>query len=73
MSVVQLCPTLYHPMDLAHQASLSVELSRQEYWSGFLVPSPGDLHDPGLLLCRQILYLLIYQGSLVKKNVLIVA
>ena len=30
----------------SHQASLSVEFSRQEYWSGF--PSPGDLPDPGI-------------------------
>ena len=22
--------------------------SRQEYWSGFLVPSPGNLPDPGI-------------------------
>ena len=30
------------------QASLSMELSRQEYWSGYPVPSPGDLSDPGI-------------------------
>jgi len=28
------------------QAPLSMELSRQEYWSGLLFPSPGDLPDP---------------------------
>ena len=22
--------------------------SRQEYWSGFPFPPPGDLHDPGI-------------------------
>ena len=27
---------------------LSVEFSRQEYWSGLLFPSPGDLPDPGI-------------------------
>ena len=27
---------------------LSVEFSRQEYWSRLPVPSPGDLHDPGI-------------------------
>ena len=32
---------------LPHQSSLSMGFSRQEYWSGFLHPSPGDLHDPG--------------------------
>ena len=33
---------------VAHQAPLSMELSRQEYWSGLLVPSPGDLPNPGI-------------------------
>ena len=32
----------------ARQAPLSVALSRQEYWSGFPFPSPGDLSDPGI-------------------------
>ena len=30
----------------AHQAPLSSEFSRQEYWSGLPFPSPGDLPDP---------------------------
>ena len=25
-----------------------MEFSRQEYWSGLPVPSPGDLPDPGI-------------------------
>jgi len=25
-----------------------MEFSRQEYWSGLLLPSPGDIPDPGL-------------------------
>ena len=25
-----------------------MEFSRQEYWSGLLFPSPGDLPDPGV-------------------------
>ena len=33
---------------LAHQAPLSMEFSRQEYWGGFPFPSPGDLPDPGV-------------------------
>ena len=44
---------------VAHQAPLSMEFSRQEYWSGLPFPSPGDLPDPGsscLLLGRQIFY-----------------
>ena len=28
---------------MAHQAPLSMEFSRQEYWSGLLFPSPGNL------------------------------
>ena len=31
---------------LAHQAPLSVEFSKQEYWSGLPFPPPGDLPDP---------------------------
>ena len=36
------------PWTVAHQAPLSMELSRQEYWSGQPFPSPGDLSDPGI-------------------------
>ena len=36
------------PWTVAHQAPLSVEFSRQEYWSGLPFPSPGDLADPGI-------------------------
>ena len=47
--VAQLCLTLCDPMDcIAHQAPLSMEFSRQEYWSGLPCPSPGDLPDPGM-------------------------
>ena len=31
----------------AHQAPLSMGLSKQEYWSGFPFPTPGDLSSPG--------------------------
>ena len=34
------------PWTVAHQAPLSVEFSRQEYWSGLPFSSPGDLPDP---------------------------
>ena len=35
------------PWTVAHQAPLlSMEFSRQEYWSGLLFPSPGDLPNP---------------------------
>ena len=33
------------PWTVAYQASLSMEFSRQEYWSGLPFPSPGDLTD----------------------------
>ena len=46
--VAQLCPTLWDPGTVAHQAPLSMGFSRQEYWSGWLFPSPGDLPDPGI-------------------------
>ena len=36
------------PWTIACQASLSMEFSRQEYWSGLPSPSPGDLPDPGI-------------------------
>ena len=35
-------------MDIAPQAPLSLEFSRQEYWSGLPFPSTGDLPDPGI-------------------------
>ena len=48
MLVAQSCPTLAIPRTVAHQAPLSTEFSRQEYWSGMPFPSPGDLPDPGI-------------------------
>ena len=33
---------------VALQAPLSVGFPRQEYWSGLLLPFPGDLPDPGI-------------------------
>ena len=33
---------------VACQASLSMEFSRQEYWSGFPCPPPGDLPNSGI-------------------------
>ena len=36
------------PWTVAHQASLSMELARQEYLSGLTFPSPGDLPNPGI-------------------------
>ena len=48
---------------VAHQAPLSMEFSRQEYWSGLPFPPPGIFPTQGsnpcllhLLRCRQVLY-----------------
>ena len=37
-------------MDCSHQASPTMEFSRQEYWSGLLFSSPGDLPYIGIKL-----------------------
>ena len=68
-SVAQSCLTLCDPMDHSPLAPRSMELSRQEYWSGLLFRTPGYLSNPEkepktelktslLCLCigRQILY-----------------
>ena len=44
-SRVQLCAT---PCTAAYQAPLSMGFSRQECWSRFPFPSPGDLPNPGI-------------------------
>ena len=36
------------PWAVAHQAPLFIGFSRQEYWSGLPIPSPGNLPDPGI-------------------------
>ena len=47
--VCQSCGTLCDPMDcVAHQVPLSVNLFRQEYWSGLSFSSPGDLSNLGI-------------------------
>ena len=40
MLCIQSCPTLATPWTIACQAPLSLEFSRQEYWSGLPFPSP---------------------------------
>ena len=35
------------PWTVACQAPLSMGFPRQKYWSGLLLPSPGDLSNPG--------------------------
>ena len=36
------------PRTIACQAPLSMEFSKQEYWSGLPFPSPGDFPNPGI-------------------------
>ena len=36
------------PWTLACQIPLSIQFSWQEYWSGLLFPSPGDLLNTGM-------------------------
>ena len=55
------------PWTVAHQTTLSMDLSRQEYWSGKPFPSPGSFptqeSNSGLPHFRQILNHLSHQGS----------
>ena len=44
-SLTQLCAALW---TVAHQAPLSMEFSRQEYWSGLPCSPPGGLPNPGI-------------------------
>ena len=46
--VAKSCLTLEIPWTVAHQASLSMEFSRQEYWNGWPFPPSGALPDPGI-------------------------
>ena len=47
LSCVRLFAT---PWTVACQAPQSMEFSRQEYWSGWRCPLPGDLPNPGIEL-----------------------
>ena len=64
LSLIQLFVT---PRTVAHQAPVSIELSRQEYRSGLHFLLQGIFliqgSNPGLLHCRQILCHLSHQGS----------
>ena len=39
---------LVTPWTAGRQVLLSIEFSRQEYYSGLLFSAPGDLPDPGI-------------------------
>ena len=45
LSLVQLSVV---PETAAHRVPLSMEFSRQEYWSGLPFPPPGDLPNAGI-------------------------
>ena len=48
--VAQPCLTLCDPMDYRPPGSSVHGILRQEYWSGLLLPSPGDLPNPRIEL-----------------------
>ena len=49
MSVVLSCVQLFvTPWTVTCQAPLSMEFSRQEYWSRLPFPTSGDLPNPGI-------------------------
>ena len=41
-------PLFATPWTVAHQAPLSIEFPRQEYWNGLPLLTPGVLPDPGI-------------------------
>ena len=60
---------------VAHQAPLSMGVSRQEYWNGLPCPSPGNLLTQGsnpsllhFLHCRQICYCWATREALTKPT-----
>ena len=62
------CLLFVTPWTVAHQAPLSMDFSRKEYWSRLPFLTPGDLptqgSNLGLLHCKQILYHLSHQRRL---------
>ena len=58
--VTQSCPTPCDPMDCKHQAPLSMQFSRQEYWSGLPFPSSCIYYVLFICLslwqCRKLLF-----------------
>ena len=56
--VTQSHPILCHPWTVAHQAPLSMEFSRQDYWSGLPFLSPGNLPNQVIEPALQADYLM---------------
>ena len=44
--ITQSCQALFNPMDYSPLGSSAHGISRQEYWSGYSFPPPGDLPNP---------------------------
>ena len=42
------------PWTVGHQAPLSMEFSRQEYWSALSLPLPGNLPEPEIQLVSAV-------------------
>ena len=47
----------------ALQAPLSLESSRQGYWSGLPFPTPGDLPDPEIELVSSVLAVIFFLNT----------
>ena len=64
-----LCNSLWPPWTVACQAPLSMEFSKQEYWSRSLLQGifPTQGLNLGPLHCRWILYHLSHQGRLFQR------
>ena len=45
---VRSCPSFFNPMDYSPPAPLFMGFPRQDYQSGLLFTTPGDLADPGI-------------------------
>ena len=70
-SDAQLC--FCNPWTVAHQALLSMDFSKQEYWSGLPFLLQGIFltqgSNPGLLHCRPVLYQLNHQGNHIRLGI----
>ena len=65
------------PWTITHQAPLSLELSRQEYWSRLPFPSPGIFPSQGPNLghlhCHKIIYCWIIRDGLLLLSILFIS
>ena len=56
--------TLCDPTDCSPSISSVQGISRQQYWSGWPFPAPGDLHDPEIKSMSSALHLGSLQGQI---------